>query len=94
MTSNKNVSAPMIVSRPKDEITVSVRELLLGGAMLSEVMVVLRETCFLPKGIIVIKKADMWCVYAGRATSSNQVFTSPSLAPCVEFALKYEEPHD
>ena len=82
------------VKQSQDEITVSVRELLMAGAMLGEVMAVLREHLFFPKGLMVIQKADMYFVYAGKVGFHKQVYASPSLAPCVEFALKYEESHD
>lgn len=78
----------------QDEITVSVRQLLLDGAALGEVMAVLRETVFNPKHLIVIQKYDQWHVYEWIKGQSKQLHISPSLAVCVEFALKYEVKND
>ena len=72
----------------QDEITVSVRELLISGAALGEVMVILREYIFAPKGIILIKdQSGVWMVMKFQ---QGKLFTHPSLAACVEFALRYE----
>lgn len=72
----------------QDEITVSVRELLIAGAALGEVMVILRELVFAPKKIYLIKdQSGAWLVMKFQ---QGKIFTHPSLAVCVEFALKYE----
>ncbi len=83
------------IKAKQDEITTSVRELLMDGAAHQEVMGVLREH-FAKKELWIIRNMKQeWCVMRQTRTGINKgmVFTSASLAPCVDFALKWEVPN-
>lgn len=84
------------VKQSADEITVTVRELITDGVIHQEIMSVLRDH-FMRKDLFILKHMDgdwrvMWRHKHGK--SGGQLFANHSLASCVEFALKWEAPHD
>lgn len=84
------------VKQSADEITVTVRELITDGVIHQEIMSVLRDH-FARKELWIIKHRDGdWRIMRQSLVGINkgQVFTSPSLSACVDFALKWEAPHD
>lgn len=91
---NASIKEAQDAKAAQDEITVSVRELLINGAMFEEIMAVLRDHLIKTKGLVIIKKYDQWTVYTDpRKAGYKTLLTSPSLSTCVDFALKYEVPN-
>lgn len=85
------------VKQTQEEITTTVREMLEDGAMLDQVMTVLRDYLIRTKSISLIKnnRDAQWLVVGDvRSGRINKLFSHVSLAVCVEFMLKYEVPHD